>query len=1289
MEFQNLYWLQAVLAAALALFLAVYLWRHRAINAVRYLAALLMAVSLWAAASALEYMSPELSTRLFWVKVQWMGAVWVAPTFLPFCLCLAGMKKWANWRRLWPLALLPLFIMLAVWTNPLHNLVWKAAWLEQSGSGVFTFFQRGPVFWIHITYAYLLLMVGTLVLIGNFWKERRVHSRKIGLLFLGLSLPWAANALYMFGVKPFSNIDFTPLAFGVAGVFFTLGVFRARLLDLIPLAREALMENLPDPVMVLDGQDRLVDINSAAQQLLGPGARGLLNQPVAKIFEGQPALKEILDSASESRTQLELDINDRTRVFEVRVSTLKDLRAVQVGRYLILRDITRRVHFQEKLTRNQERYRVTFEHTGTAMMICGGDTIIIMVNSKFAEIAGYDPADIQGKMSWRDFAHPEDLERISLYHRLRRETGEAPKEYEFRFVDRWGNVRWMNNTVQLVPGSEVAVASMVDISDRKRAQQRERDRLRRLQRQRASLVQLSTHPALVGGNLEATARVVTEALAHTMQAERTALWLLSEDGAVLRCLDSFKLSSQEHFLEPDLPTDEFSRYMRSLQSERAIPAYDAQRDPRTSEFKDIMLGPKDIVSSLDAGIRLSGRVRGVICVNQVGQKREWRNDEISFVAEIADQVAQALLNQERLRTQEALRESHERYSMFLDGLPDPVVVYDPEGRVQYLNSAFAETFGWTREELFNKRIPFVPPESFAETQDGIRLLANGGQVSNFATKRLTKDGRLLDVNIGSSPYHDELGDLAGNIVLIRDVTALTQAQARLAESEERYRSLAENSPYGLFVAEMPSGKVLYANQQLLDIFGYGMEDSQSLTVWQAIDPSDLEIAQKRFQQHSTEEAPDKGFVYSGRRKDGSAMRFKVSAAVVQGEGRQLLQGIVSDVTNEELMERQLRQAQKMEAVGTLAGGVAHEFNNLLMAIRGYSQLLSAHQKLEPAMRNSLEKISQTTRRAADLADTMLSFSKPETGQKKPVDLNQVLRSVQGLLRGTLPPSIEQRIELAPGLPLLMANPNQLEQVLLNLAVNARDAMPSGGLLTLRTAWKRADDRFRASRSWATEELYAEAVVEDSGHGLSRAEQARVFEPFYTTKEAGKGTGLGLFVAYSIITNHGGGIEVESAPGQGARFKIYLPADPELRPGEPQPKAAEELVSGQGQHILVVDDEASLREITHEALEAYGYQVEEARNGREALQKYEASLRLGREFDLVLLDLAMPVMDGAVCFQRLMHLNPAVKVIIATGHATSNPGLDNLAANPMAIIKKPFDLAELLKEVDRALRAAPN
>ncbi len=353
MDLQTIYWLQAVVAAALAVFVTVYLWRHRAMLSARLLMALLLEAAAWSLTCGLEYTSPTLASRLLWVKLEYLTGVWVAPTILAFTFCVTGLERWVSWRRLWPLGLLPLFTVLAAFTNSHYHLLWGAARLEQRGPALVTLLERGPVFWVYLTYAYLLLMVSSFILVRTFLRARHLHRRQLGVVLLGIGIPWIVNALYFARIEPFYYVDLTPLAFSMVGLSLTWGLFRTRLVDLIPLAREALLDNLPDPVMVLDSQDRLVDMNSAAHTLLG-GERELIGRPAAEMFPGHSRFAELLASAQELQAELDMEWQGVRRGFELRSTKLRDLRGTTVGRFLILRDITQRLLAQEELsaTRN-------------------------------------------------------------------------------------------------------------------------------------------------------------------------------------------------------------------------------------------------------------------------------------------------------------------------------------------------------------------------------------------------------------------------------------------------------------------------------------------------------------------------------------------------------------------------------------------------------------------------------------------------------------------------------------------------------------------------------------------------------------------------------------------------------------------------------------------------------------------------------------------------------------------------------------------------------------------------
>lgn len=640
---------------------------------------------------------------------------------------------------------------------------------------------------------------------------------------------------------------------------------------------------------------------------------------------------------------------------------------------------------------------------------------------------------------------------------------------------------------------------------------------------------------------------------------------------------------------------------------------------------------------------------------------------------------------ERKEAEKALRISEERHRAMLQCAPDPIVVYDQEGRAIYINPAFTRVFGWREEEVLGRRIDFVPPDRMEETRRAIEILyqQEGGYFA-FDTQRLDKEGRRIDVSIRAAVFRDHRGRAVGIVVNLIDITHRKRAEQELIQSEERYRSLVENVPYGLFIAEVESGRFLFANQKLRELFGYGeREDIKRLTFWDACDPEDHETIRRRLLERLQGQPVAQPQVYTGVRKDGSRFRFEISVAMVTYRGQLSLQGVVRDVTELESMQKQLQQAQKMEALGTLTGGVAHEFNNILMAIRGYSQLLGELPGMEGAAARYLEKIEDATRRAAELADTMLSFARREDSEMSPVSVNEMVAEMRVLMERTLPPSIELVLELDPDLPPVRANRSQLEQVLLNLTLNARDAMPGGGRITLRTGLHEAGEPFESNSLWVQPGTsYVKIEVQDTGSGMPAKVLERIFDPFFTTKEPGKGTGLGLAVAYSIIKNHGGAIVPQSRKGRGTVFTVYLPVEEGLEIQPDRPRKDPPLPHGQGQRVLVVDDEQAVREVSRHALEAFDYRVDEAAHGQQALEMFRQARRRGEPYALVILDLAMPLMGGRECAAEMLAEDPDTRILIVTGHGAAQAGLGELAQRVAGQLRKPFDLAGLVREVAR-------
>jgi signal transduction histidine kinase/ActR/RegA family two-component response regulator len=430
---------------------------------------------------------------------------------------------------------------------------------------------------------------------------------------------------------------------------------------------------------------------------------------------------------------------------------------------------------------------------------------------------------------------------------------------------------------------------------------------------------------------------------------------------------------------------------------------------------------------------------------------------------------------------------------------------------------------------------------------------------------------------------------------------------------------------------------------------------------------------------------ESGLVWSGRfinkKKGGTLFEEEATISPIKDESGAVVSyvGVKRDVTKEVSLQKQLLQAQKMEAIGTLAGGIAHDFNNLLQVTLGYSELLMSERAEDDPSYGDLHKIHQAAISGADLVKRLLTFSRKVEPKPVPMSLNQQVNHVEKMLSRTIPKMIDIRLELEPDTQRISADPALIEQVLMNLALNARDAMPDGGILTIMTQNVTLDEQFCEMYPGSKPGEYVLLSVSDTGHGMDNATIEHVFEPFYTTKELGRGTGLGLAMVYGIVKQHNGYIRCQSSLGIGTTFKIYLPVIPEETELE-TPSEMTILPSGT-ETILLVDDEEGVRDLGKRILERSGYTVLTAANGREGLDTYGERKR---EISLVILDLIMPEMGGKQCLNELLKIDPKVKILIASGYSADGEAEETLETNAQGFIAKPYNLKEVLHTVRRVL-----
>jgi PAS domain S-box-containing protein len=625
----------------------------------------------------------------------------------------------------------------------------------------------------------------------------------------------------------------------------------------------------------------------------------------------------------------------------------------------------------------------------------------------------------------------------------------------------------------------------------------------------------------------------------------------------------------------------------------------------------------------------------------------------------------------------AARRGEETFRHLFSHNPLSMWVYDLES-LQFLevNAAAVAHYGYSRDEFLGMRLSDIRPE-----EEVPRLLASVAaerpalEESGDWRHRL-KDGRIIDVDITSHLLTFD-GRRAA-LAVAQDITRRKQAEAQLRASEERYRGLVDNAMFGI-CRSGPEGRFLTVNPALVEMLGY--ESTEALMEVGSeelyVDPAVRQELMRRFRDADQGEDVEVAW----KRRDGRPVTLRLRGRPVQDSaGRfQWFEIFAEDVTARRAVEVQLRQAQKMEAVGQLTGGIAHDFNNLLSVIITYAQFAMDRLPAADALRDDIKEIHDAGLRAADLTRQLLAFSRRQVLDPQVISLNGVLDGVEKLLRRLLGEDITIDVRRAPELGSVVADPGQMEQVIVNLAVNARDAMPGGGRLTIETGNVDVDEEYAERHVSVTPGRYVLLSVTDTGSGMSAETRERIFEPFFTTKEQGKGTGLGLSTAYGIVKQSGGTIWVYSEQGKGTTFKIFLPGVDAV-PTQPREGGPETAAPGT-ETLLVVEDEDAVRAAAKRILEGAGYRVLTAADGHAALEMFEEH---GEAIDLLLTDVVMPRMSGRDLELRVRARNPGIKVLFMSGYAESAIINHGMLGSGIRFIGKPFAVAELRRRVREVL-----
>lgn len=909
------------------------------------------------------------------------------------------------------------------------------------------------------------------------------------------------------------------------------------------------------------------------------------------------------------------------------------------------RDVTDRWRAENELRRSEKQYRLLFQENPNPMWVFDMESLAILeVNEATIQHYGYSRNEFL-RMTIADLRVPGKKAEMCPPNvqghiwRHRRKNGEI---IEVEVV--WSPMAF--------EGKFSALAMATDVTERRRSEHRN-----------SAFLKLS-HDMSTATTAAEAARIISEATDTLFEWDDFSLELYSADrGEVISLLN--------------ITTADGRR--------RRNPASPHWKKPGELAVKVINGGSELIsgdasvgrfASGMMAPLKRGSQVMGLLFVQSRRPGAYVRRD-LETLEMLAGECSGAL---ERVRVEEALHESQRRFRDLFENSPDAIFVEDLKGNVLDVNHAASVLHGVPREELIGKNaLDDLVPATCREgaRQDFDRLVS--GKASRMDGQSLVAGGRIVPVELRANLVQYE--GKPALLLHVRDVTERHQTQSALQSSETLFRSVWEKSADGMRLAD-ENGIVVAVNEAFCRLVGLRQDQMEGkiFTVIYAPSENSEEMIERYRNNYLTNEFDD-AHEYHYTLHDGRSVILEVNNSFIQLPGQaRLTLSLFRDITAQRRLEEQFRQSQKMEAIGQLAGGVAHDFNNILTVIQGHASLLATG-KLGDLEEKSANQIVQAAARAAALTRQLLTFSRRQLIQPKRLDMNKIVGNMTNMLGRLLGEDIALQLNYCQAAPIVEADAGMMEQILLNLAVNARDAMPRGGQLAIRITVVEVKETYLLRRPDARAGNFVCVSVVDTGTGISQENLSRIFEPFFTTKAVGKGTGLGLATVYGIVKQHQGWIEVESDVGRGTTFRFFIPRASTENGVVEKPTTAI-TVRGGSESILLVEDEKPVRELVARVLERYGYKIYQAETGGEALEVWG---RNKDEIKLVLTDLVMPNnMNGRELAEKLWQESPALKIIFTSGYSADIVGKDFKLQPDLNFLQKPYQPQTLALTIRRCL-----
>ncbi|MGP0044511.1 MAG: PAS domain S-box protein [Syntrophobacteraceae bacterium] len=1020
---------------------------------------------------------------------------------------------------------------------------------------------------------------------------------------------------------------------------------------------ENILDNSPDAIAIVDKHGRIIRWNKMAEDLYGYTFEEMNGKTGLDLYADKGQLEKMLVSlrreGSVKKWEMRMERKDGSIApFEISIGFLKDSQKETLGSVCVARDLSEiketlaalrasndqlnqgifeRKRAEETLRKAEAEYRTIFENTGMATIILEEDTTISLANAEFEKLTGYTRDEIENKRRWTELVVKEDLERMLYQHRLRRADAKAAlKQYEFRIIDKHDQIRDCLLTVDMIAGTKRSIASFLDITERRQTEQKAA--------QLAAIVE-SSDDAIIGKNLDGS---ITS---WNRGAEKIYGYAASE--VIGKPISILFASGLE---------DDAKQILEKIKSGEPVEHYETVR--RRKDGRDIHM------SLTVSSIR---NYKGIIvAASTIGR-------------DITD----------RKQAEDALQQSEEQFRTLVESAPDAIFI-EVGGRFVYLNDAAIHMYGAASEEELSGHaiIGRIHPDHRANVLERIRFIDEERKPTPLMElKHVKLDGTTVYAESHAVPIKYRKSKAA--LVFVRDITERKKNEEALSISEERYRRLFEDASMGIFRVTL-EGKLIDVNPAFTLMFGFDSPEEvksqvNDVAVDLFVDPSRRhEIVRIML---DTKRPVHAESLYG--RKDGSIFTAALHAwAVRDKEGKPLyLEGFVEDISErkraeeeKEKLARQLRQSQKLEAIGTLAGGIAHDFNNILQPIIGYMEMALLELSASSQQRDSLQQVLTAALRAKDLVKQILAISRsPEEQQRTPTDISSIIKEALKLLRSSLPTSIEMRQKILKGAAL--ADPTQIHQVLMNLCTNAAHAMDGKGILEVRLSHVdlSANDLARRSIVDLKSGPYLKLTVSDTGCGMDAETLERIFDPYFTTKEVGKGSGLGLAVVDGIVKRHEGAVTVRSETGKGTTFTIYIPrVDVESE----ATMQFDDLPPLGSERILLVDDDAAVMETGASLLKSLGYKVTSQTDSMKTLEVFRST---PHEFDLLITDYTMPKLTGVDLAGEVLHIRPDMPILLCTGFSEKiTPG--HIEELGFALLMKPYSMLEISRAARKILDA---